>query len=351
MPVRRFRRARAPVRRRVARRRTSVRRRRTISRTPRRQIPRSLTKYELAQVNPFDKQVNGVKIPDSNTMPSDTAYSEDRFTITSAATDLAKAVAFFPTVAAYAQAAVDSTSTAWTWSGFGGTASSNLTSFQNSYVGIRVCGHGVRLSSQLAPTSATGFVHIAIYPIDTFSQIGQVLPLNLSQMSQLSWYRRLTLASLTQRSCTVVNKFIDSGATRYFNPGTDLMATGSDMTFQYGAAGWCAIVIAVEGAPLSSSVLSVENLVHYETLQLRSASGSQSPAAEFNVRELEDVSRIAGQGNAIFLEGEEPGQIRQAASILSRGVRAIGNYVTPQSLFTTYTGGGIQGVNTGRLMN
>jgi len=349
MPARRYRRARARPRRRVVRRRTPVRRKRTI--TPRRPMSRMLTKYELAQVNPFDKQVQGVKIPDSNTMPSDTAFVEDRITVSTGATDLAKAVAFFPNVGIVAQPALDGTSTSWTWPvyGLGASASSQLANFTSSFSGIRPCGHGIRLSSQLAPTSATGFVHIAIYPLPTYTSTTYLLPLNLSQMTQLSWYRRVTLASLTQRSCTVVNKFIDNTATRYSAPGSDLLASSDDQHFQFGS-GWCAILIAVEGAPLNTGVLSVENITHFETLQLRGAAGSQSPAAEYNVRELEDVSRISGQGNAIFLEGEEPNQIRQATSILARGIQAIGNMVLPQSSYTSYTGGGIQGINTGRLM-
>jgi len=352
MPARR----RAPARRRVTRRRAPLRRRARAStarrRAParRRQMSRMLTKYELGQVNPFDQQVSGVKIPDSNTQPSDTARCEDRLTISSDATINANCYAFMPNVAKYAASGTGVTSATWGWPGsFAGTASSNSTNYVSSFQAVRTAAHGIRISSQAAPTTITGFVHVALYPIGTWSNTTWAYPTSLSQMSQLPWYRRFTVASLTQRSVTVVNKFIDGTASRYFDPSSDLADTGTDISFQF-AGGWCAVLVAHEGCPVSTSILSVENLVHYETLQKIGASGSQSPAAQYNVSELEDVSRIASQGNAIFLEGEESSQIRQAMSILGRGVSAAAEYVLPGGTFSSYGGGGIQGVNTGRLM-
>jgi len=353
MPARR----RAPARRRVTRRRAPLRRRARVltarRRAParRRQTSRMLTKYELGQVNPFDNQVAGVKIPDSNTQPSDTARSEDRFTISSGVGALANGYAFMPNLQNQAVTGLPASSTAWTWDAAfaGGSGSSNASNYAASFQAVRVAAHGIRLSSQAAPTTVTGFVHVCLYPNTTFTNTTWAYPTSLSQMSQLPWYRRFTIASLTQRSVTVVNKFIDSSATRYFDPSSDLTGTGNDTSFQFGS-GWCSIIVAIEGIPASTSLLSVENLVHYETLQKIGASGSQSPAAAYNVSELEDVSRIASGGNCIFLEGEESSQIRQAMSILGRGVSAAAEYVLPGGMYSSYSGGGIQGVNTGRLM-
>jgi len=353
MPARR----RAPLRRRVSRRRAPLRRRARASiarrRAParRRQASRMLTKYELGQVNPFDQQVSGVKIPDSNTQPSDTARSEDRTTLFTGALETSACSAFLPNLQAEHVTGVFAGSSSWTWAGaFGGsTQSGNRTNYVASYQGVRVAAHGIRISSQVAPTTATGFVHVCLYPVSTFTNSTWAFPTTVSQMAQLPWYRRFTVASLTQRSVTVVNKFLDSTATRYFDPGSDLASAGNDVSFQFGGS-WCAVLVALEGVPASTNLLSVENLVHYETLQLIGASGSQSPAAQYNVSELEDVSRIASGGNAIFMEGEESSQIRQAMSILGRGVSAAAEYVLPGGTYSSYQGGGIQGVNTGRLM-
>jgi len=352
-----------PARRRVTRRRTTRRRvPRRRARTYRRQTPtarrravksRMLTKYELGQVNPFDPQVNGVKIPDSNTQPSDTARSEDRWGLTSSASaGFAGCAAYLPNLTANTVNATGAGPSSWAWTGsFGGTTTSaQRPNYVSSFQAVRVAAHGIRISSPAAPTTITGFVHVCLYPISTSQAAASWdFPTTISEMAQLPWYRRFTVSSLTQRSVTVVNKFIDSTATRYTDPTSDLVGTGSDTSFQF-SGGWCGILVAYEGVPVSTNILSVENLVHYETLQKVGASGSQSPAAMYNVSELEDVSRIASQGNAIFLEGEESAQIRQAISIIGRTAAAVADYVLPGGTFSSYGGGGISGVNTPRLM-
>jgi len=370
---------RAPARR--SRRRAPVRRRRTTRRASRGMLPSfrrspKLTKFELAQLNPFDKRVLGVKIPDSNTQPSDTFRSEDRYAVTTAVTDLARATAYMPNLAANQIAATNSSATAWTWpASYGGqTNSSVYTDAGNSFVGLRPCGHGVRLSSPLAPTSVTGFVHIGIYPVATIAGTSWALPTDLSQLANLPWYRRFTLAQLTQRSVTVVNKFIDITATRYSGPQSDLVDTGTDVSFQY-AGGWCAIVIAIEGAPIGGgTALSIENLVHFEAMPLRSSAntGSFSPAAPYDTQEMEGVSRLGGSTTGIFVEGEEDSVIQNGINALSRGVAAAAGEIYDNAVLpaargfgyaATYAaygaarryaggyGGGIPGINTPRLMN
>jgi len=154
------RRRRAPVRRRAA----SSRRRQTARRTARQ---RGLTKFELAQVNPFDRRVIGVKIPDSNTQPSDTFYSEDRFSITTGATDYAQTRAFLPNLSVAMVVANNFSSSSWTWPpAYAGTSSAVYTDAQSNFVGVRPCGHGVKISCPSAPTSVTGFVHVAMYPLE-----------------------------------------------------------------------------------------------------------------------------------------------------------------------------------------
>jgi len=369
---------RAPARR--SRRRAPVRRRRTTRRASRGMLPSfrrspKLTKFELAQLNPFDKRVLGVKIPDSNTQPSDTFRSEDRYAVTTAVTDLARCNAYMPNLIANQIAATNASATAWTWpASYGGVTNSSVSSDANtSFVGIRPCGHGVRLSSPLAPTAVTGFVHIGIYPVNT-STSTWALPTSLSQLSNLPWYRRFTLAQLTQKSVTVVNKFIDVTSTRYSNPGSDLVDTGTDIGFQF-AGGWCAIIIAIEGAPIGGgTALSVENLAHFEAMPLNSASntGSFSPAAPYDTNEMEGVSRLGGATSGIFVEGEEDSVVSQGMNALSRGAAAAAgeiyeNAVLPAARGLGYAAtyaaygaarryagrydGGMPGINTPRLMN
>jgi len=370
---------RAPARR--SRRRAPVRRRRTTRRASRGMLPSfrrnpKLTKFELAQLNPFDKRVLGVKIPDSNTQPSDTFRSEDRYAVTTAVTDLAICTAYMPNLFANQVAATNSTSTAWTWPiSYGGVTNSAVrTDAQNSFVGLRPCGHGVRISSPLAPTSVTGFVHIGIYPVNTYGNASWALPINLSQLSNLPWYRRFTLAQLTQKSVTIVNKFIDITATRYSSPGADLVESSTDGMFQF-AGGWCAIVIAIEGAPIGGgTALSAENLVHFEAMPLNSSAntGSFSPAAPYDTQEMEGVSRLGGATTGVFVEGEEDSVIQNGLNALSRGAAAAAGEIYENAVLPAARGfgyaatyaaygaarryaggysGGIPGINTPRLMN
>jgi len=382
----------APTRRRRTYKRQPARRRRATRSysnpfrkrraTPRKSYARSatrprLTKFELAQINPFDRRVIGVKIPDANTQPSDTYYAEDRIVFTYPATDLAIAKAFFPNTTALYTESVNDTSSTWTWptNSTYSQAAVNADAAAN-FVLQRPVGHGVRLSCPNAPLNVTGFVHIGIYPISDFVNSNWPLPTSLSQMANLSWYRRFTLSSLTQKSVTVVNKFLDLTAQRYSDPGSDLIASSSDTQFHTGT-GWCAIIIAIEGAQANTNCLSVESLVHFEAIPKISSTntGGSSPAANFNVQEMEGVSRMAATTSGVFVEGEEQ-------SVIARGMQALGSgfaaaagelfddYVLPTARSAGYAaaygaagvagayygrynrnrGGGIPGINTPRLL-
>jgi len=370
-PRRRATQRRAPVRRRRAplrRRRTTIRRRRAPIRRKMKR-GRGLTKFELAQVNPFDRKVDGVKIPDSNTQPSDTARSEDRVALTSLASGFAGVVAFNPTLANNSVTSTPVSATVWSWPAAygGGVFSDQTVNYQSAYSSIRIVAHGLKLSCPAAPTSVTGFVHIACIPMSDYGSSTWSLPTTIGQLAQLPWYKRLTLAALTQRTFTVVNKFIDCTATRYFDPGSDLVGNSTDIAFQMGTS-WGVIVVAVEGAPTTpTAVLSVENLVHYEGIPKFSSNQNSSPAANYDPQQLATTSRISANGGSGFFEGDERTALGAAYAAATSGMYQAGNeivndYVLPglarAGYAATYAtagalagrfGGGIQGVNTPRL--
>ena len=102
-------------------------------------------------------------------------------------------------------------------------------------------------------------------------------------MRDLPFYRKVTLASLTQSPLTVVNKFLDQTAFRY--SATDELAAGFNNTgrgqFQI-AHSWSTIFVAVEGAPSASNALGIEMILHTETITKAGATNSSSPAAPGN---------------------------------------------------------------------
>jgi len=346
-------RRRASFRRRVpARRRVSYRRarraparrfqRRRISAPRPLRSQRQLTKYELVNLNPFDPRCNGVKIPDSNTQPSETTVDENRVVITMDALGNASCSAYMPNLIKNSVAATPAGATSWTWvAAYGGqTNSANTTEIQADYVGYRPVGHGIRLSCSSAPLTITGFCHICIVPVEMYNSSTWQFPTSVSQMINQPWYKRYTLASLTQRSVTVVNKFLDTSATRYIDVDSDAVNNATDSDFMFGNT-WCAVIVAVEGAPISTSPLTVDTLVHYEGLPKIGTANSSTPAAEFNVSELQDVSRIATTHPGTFEEGQED-------ALIASAMRSLFGVNVPSGGFSGPLGG-IQGVNTPRL--
>lgn len=339
-PARRRRRVYARPRRRVYARRSAYSSRR---RTAQRAAPvRALTKYELVHLNPFDQRAQGAKVPDSNTQPSETTYDENRNIQTIGALGNAECSAYLPNPAYTQVTAVGATGSTWAWvAGFAGaTGSANATNIRNDFVAIRPVGHGVRISSPLAPLNVTGFCHICIVPIENFNVSTWQFPTTISQMSNLPWYKRYTLASLTQRSITVVNKFLDATATRYVDSDSGVIGNAAHTDFQF-SHGWCAIIVAVEGAPVSTSPITVDSIVHYEGLPKIGSTNQSTPAAPFNVRELQDVSRIASNHPGTFEEGQED-------SLISSAMKELFGISVPTGMFGGVMGG-IQGVNTPRL--
>lgn len=329
-----------------------------------------MTKFQLAQINPFDYNVVGAKIPDSNTQPSDTFKAEDRIVATSLASGFAVANAFLPNLAQVSVATTAVSSTTWSWgSAYGfGSASTNYTNATNSYQAARPVGHGIRLTCPAAPTTITGFVHICVVPVDTTGTTW-TFPTDLGGMANAPWYKRFTLAQLTQQSVTVVNKFIDCSATIYRDPSlTEVSAQSNPQQFEF-ANGWCAIVVALEGAPTTpQAVLGIESIIHFEALPKTGSLAAFSPAAPFNTAELQAVSRTAGATSAVFTENTESQHYRDAADAVGGGMyqaasEIYNDYVVPglrNAAYATTYGvagaaagylGGLQGVNTPRLMS
>jgi len=336
-------RRRAPPRRRapVRRARTYSRRTTRPSRSARRQ--RQLTKYELVNMNPFDQRCLGVKIPDSNTQPSETTVDDNRWAMTVDASQNASARAFLPLVDYNTVVGVPAGSSSWTWpAGFAGAnASSNASNIKGEFVGIRPVGHGVRLSCPLAPLNVTGFVHVCIVPQELYFVSTWQFPTTVGQMANLPWYRRFTLAQLTQRSVTVVNKFLDQSATRYVDADGGGFASAGTNEFQFGNS-WCAVIVAVESAPALSTALTVETIVHYEGLTKLGTTNDSTPAAEYSVRQLQDVSRIATTHPGTFMEGEED-------SLIAGAMRDLFGVVSNYAGSYNSVPAGLPGITNNRL--
>ena len=280
----------------------SYRRKRTMSRR-RKKVP--ISKFVLAQLDPFSDKVAGVKIPDSNTQPSATAIVEDEWALTTGATYGTQVVALRPFVANTAVAPVSVTSaSAWTWdTGYGGTSnSSKMASVQSNNVLVRPCAFGVRISCALAPNNVTGYVHICLAPQNDLGNNTWSFPATISAMQNSPFYKRYPLAVLTQRPLKVVAKILDENAYRYISPtGTLDQSPSNSMALHH--SGWAPIVVAVTGVALSTTAVSIESILHLETIPSTSSPTGVSPAANDSSLQREMATNVANSTPAGRLEG------------------------------------------------
>lgn len=325
--------AAAPARRSYRRRRAAprYRRRRTFRRSFRRRrfrrgiysrIHRAVnrTKFTHAQINPFDPQVDGVKIPDSNTMSSTSLRIEDDYNAWSTDANGLVAVAFIPTLVNTRIDHTAATAVTWTWpAAFGGGAdSSKKANVALNYDLFRPCAHGVRIQCSAAPTTITGNLHVAIATASNFGQTTWTFPTSIADMANCVGYRKFPLSMMTQQGVTVVNKFLDCTATRYLDVNSDgYSATGTDITLQTN--GWCAIIVAVEGAPTATAVLSMRQVIHVEAIPKISAVDNSTPAAPYNVNVLQQTSRLAGGVSPAFTDAETPVHHQEADALMGEG--------------------------------
>lgn len=373
----RFPRRRSGPVRRTYKRRTATRR---VSRTTRSRsacvCPGDLapaTKFALAQLDPFHSNAMGAKVPDSNTQPSVSTTDTEQVTLLSAglATDLF-GMAFRPQYTWGTVAATPGSSLSW-----GGTYTVNSLnrSKRAAYAAAieltRPVAHAVRLSSPLAPTAASGFVHIAISTETTFGVGTWQFPTTIAQISGCQFYKRVTLASLTQSPLTIINKWIDDTAFRYSSPTSDL-AQGGGAAFQSDFA-WGAIVMILEGCPIGVNVISAEHLLMSEGIPQKDSPIIGTPAAASSPGTLQATSDMQSRSEPFHTEAEQEGYIQRGVNAFAQGVaeqgdrlydrvgvpllNAVGQQATSSALnmfYNAITGtGGMNGINSNpnRLAN
>lgn len=330
------------------------------SRQPECSCPSELSpgaKFALAQIDPFHVSSHGAKIPDSNTQPSIANTDCEQVTLTSSAVaaDL-NGIAFRPfytwgTVTATPGAALN-------WGVAYATNIANRSKNAAYSVAMelsRPVAHAIRISSPVAPTAATGFVHIGISTESIFGGVTWQYPTTIAQISGLQFYKRVTLASLTQSPVTVINKWIDDTAFRYSAPnGTTVTGTGSSFQTDYA---WGTLVIICEGCPVSSAIVSAEHMLLSEAIPSKDAVIVGTTAAPNNPDILSATSSMQSNTEGIHTENEQDNHFRESLGELKKSateqglhaLRSLGPVVTKlaMSSATDYVNRafGIGGVN------
>lgn len=325
-PVRRRSYAAAPVRR-----RTTTRRRKTYTRS----VPSTCSckneispaqKFLIAQADPFHPLAAGAKIPDSSTIPSLSICDVENIQLNLGATTDSKCLAFLPT---YNNSVVSSTGGvgAWAWSAaYGGvTARGKTASYNTNFELDRPVAHAIRLSSPVAPTSATGFVHIAIAHESQYNVGTWQWPTNTAGLSAYQYYTRVTLASLTQSPLTVINKFTDETAFRYAAANTGASANVLATSNEFNVfRSWGAILVAVEGSS-SIAPLQFEHLLLTEATPSVGGSVSGSTAAASQPAVMAAAGHMSASVPMAHTEDQQETYIQQAVNAAAEGLSSAGD--------------------------
>lgn len=333
-PVRRSGRPRRSYTRRsrVAPRRTTYRRR--VSEPCK--CPGELTpgaKFAMAQLDPFEPKCLGAKIPDSNTMPSIANHDIDQESVSSGTAGQLAGVAFCPSYQNARYTATPGSTLAWNNPA---GQRRNFASVTSSIEAFRPVAHAIRISSGLAPTAATGFLHIglAVEAQRNDESAGAALPdlpKSISDMTGLAHYKRVTIASLTQSPLTIINKWIDETAFRYNDVDSNNAFTANSSTerfnlFQFNQS-WAYIVIVLEGAPVSQPVLAVEHLLMSEMLPKKEGFLIGTQAAPHSAGTMSAVSSMVQETDFGHTEAQQDSYIQQGIGDLARGAAIAGAQV------------------------
>jgi len=347
------------------RRRTSYRRRRSsrYGRTPRvvvnmprpakrrrRRVAKKkapMTRFQVAQMNPFHPDAVGAKLPDANSMPSCAVQIQDNVPISTDGTNGTGTIAFRPYPTGVRTAAASAGASSWAWApAFGSVANSvRQPSVVANFSLVRPVAHGIRLTSNLSPNTVTGEVHVAVYASDLYGKTTWDFPANTTEMSNLTVYKRFPLALLSTKSITIVNRTMDFSSEKYVDPANDVAETAGDLTFN--TTGWGTIIVSVTGAPVSSSVVQVESLIHLEAIPLKTSVADASPAARYNPATIMRVSEYVDRADPVVVStSNENDVIRERSTFLG----GVADYVSETVSSVAYPAGRAAGrwaVNAG----
>jgi len=297
---------RAPARRRAAPKRKTITRKSRKCACPQKDLTPG-DKFLLAQADPFEPKCLGAKIPDSNTVPSVAAPLTELYSLTTTAAGDGKCVAFLPSVNSSIIASTAASSTSWTWATFAsGTGVSNwtkVTDFRATFEASRPVAHGIRITCNNAPTTTTGYVHVAV-AFEAYNNVTTwPFATDIAGLSGYSWYKRVTLASLTQSPLTVINKYCDETAFRYSGADTAGVSNATPMEFHIPYS-WGAILIAVEGAATTTPI-QCEMILHSEGIPKQQAFLVGSNAAPYSPAVLGATSHMVANTDFTHTEAEQ----------------------------------------------
>jgi len=290
-------------------------------------------KYILSQADPFDPNVDGCKIPDANAQPSFALKALDTFDLSTSAAQSCTVLAINPAFEATFVQGVFATATSWTWpAAYAYTQNSGkLTQFRADAELFRPVAHACRVTSGLAPTAATGFVHVCVAVMGTFGQATWPLPTSVAEMQNVPGYKRIPIGRLTAEGLTLINRPLDCTGQRYQDSDSALFGNSSRNEFTAGM-NWGCLIVAVTGVAASSTPVTIENVLHVENIPRFTSVSMATPAAKYNPPALAGAANAQSKAQSSALDSEKPARKASAIQAAFQGLgvagRGTGSFLT-----------------------
>lgn len=296
---------------------TTVKRRRTTKRTyAAKKMPvTKMSRFTLAQIDPFNPDVRGVKVPDESTAPSSSFLMKQEVGMYNDGAGAAWCRGAFLYPNALVQQ-INGLGTAGTTVDWGAAYATNrvtwlkATSLAAAYEVVRPVAHGIRITCPLAPTSVTGNLHVALYSLSTYGHTTWQLPTSIAAMRELPHYKRYTLASLTQTPVTVVNKYLDNTAFRYTDSNSPEYYNTQAQQFNVPGE-WMGILVMVEGHPVTTQgaiICDLEVICHFEGQAKFDSLNSDTLAYNHDQNVMDATAAAQSRSDAVFQGPSEAAQ-------------------------------------------
>lgn len=252
-------------------------------------------KFLLANLEPFDDQAFGAKVPDSSTYPTLALHSSCYTVLANTAGGFA-AMAFYPSLAQmlYAPGTIAATLVWAAGTSYSGTDYATLGSVMSQY---RVVGGGLKIRCIESMTAAKGTLTICHAPWDISGAVTGIsqFPTTRSTMLKMPLADQYSVASITTTPVFVPFRRTDAGSERYRYQ--DYPASASP--YAETAPGWAAIILFAEGVTASISGIEVEVVLHIEAIQAGvDTLLTPTAAAPPNTKSMDRVYSLVGSSQS-----------------------------------------------------
>lgn len=224
----------------------------------------------LAKINPFLSGCAGMRSPDDFGYPTGTGEMRNSYGLPQTNGFGYSAAIYTPFVntGQFVPASIGSGGVI-TWAAGATTGMSQATSLANISSAYRTVGWGIRITTDLSLTNASGHIWVGHFPLNSRSNNWPYYgcPVTEAQVAGLPLSEKFSLVELAERPIIVPGRAFDDGIYRFRD--SQNISESYSATFIESTPGWCGIIVYAAGLPASTSTypLNIEVVNHVEYLQ------------------------------------------------------------------------------------